>query len=238
MKKITALLILLSFGNVLAQNPQLFNNTWYLQKVVVASEDYYSSSDAGYPEIFFTQDSEDVLNIYHPECGDLAWYGIEYSGIDSFTSFGIWGGLPGGCMTLPQMEFSAKHYSIYSDTNSVNPISYSLNGAAGQWSLIITNAEGNQAFYRDSELSTNSFQKNIFVLYPNPVHDILTLSELHQQDIIDIRLYDLSGRIIPVNKTINWNNPTLEVSDLSNGLYYINVLFKDGITATQKFIKI
>ena len=219
----------------IAQNPLLFNNTWYLKRVVVVSNDFFSSTTNGYPQISFIQDLNDEMHLNHPECSDLAWYGIQHIGTDSFSSLGYWGGLPGGCMTLPQMEFYAKHHEIYNVANS--PITYDITNESGQWSLIITNVIGDKAYYGNEQLDNNSFKKNIFSVYPNPTHDLLIFNDLNKFDIVEIKLYEISGKIIPASNNMNWSTHTLDVSNLSSGIYYLSAYFKDGSISNQKFIK-
>jgi hypothetical protein len=235
MKKIVTLSMLFFFFYGVAQDPLLFNNSWYLKRVVVASNEYFSSATNGYPQISFVQDPNDEMHLYHPECNDLAWYEIQHIGTDSFVSLGFSGGLPGGCMTLPQMEYSQKHHAIYNVTNS--PMTYTLTNDSGQWSLVITNVIGDKAYYGDAQLNNNSFKKNIFSIYPNPTHDLLKFNDLNKFDIVEIKLYEISGKIIPTNNNLNWSIHTLDVSNLSSGIYYLSAYFKDGAISNQKFIK-
>ena len=218
-----------------AQNPLLFNNSWYLKRVVVASNDFFSSAINGNPQISFIQDPNSEMHLYHPECSDLAWYEIQHIDSDSFASLGFSGGLPGGCMTLPQMEYSQKHHAIYNVTNS--PITYALTNDSGQWSLVKTNVIGDKAYYGDAQLNNNSFKKNILSIYPNPTHDLIVFTDLNKFEIFEIKLYEMSGKIIPINNELNWINHSLDVSKLSTGIYCISTQFKDGSISNQKFIK-
>ena len=69
-------------------------------------------------------------------------------------------------------------------------------------------------------------------IYPNPVQDVLHL-ELDGMQAKRIELYDLSGRMLH-----SWNTgqKTIDVSNLSNGLYYVRFVNAAG-SISKKFIK-
>ena len=75
----------------------------------------------------------------------------------------------------------------------------------------------------ESELNTIS-------VYPNPASDVLHIKG-YQSASIDITIYDSMGRTI-LDKTI-LNNETLNVSELSNGIYTIKI----NNELTSKFVK-
>ena len=76
---------------------------------------------------------------------------------------------------------------------------------------------------------------NNLKLYPNPVHNSLTV-ELPTE--IPWRLYsivDISGRSI-ATKTITEKLLSIDVSSLNKGIYFIRVLSKDGKMGIGKFV--
>lgn len=76
----------------------------------------------------------------------------------------------------------------------------------------------------------NTFTKASLKLYPNPAQDILNISL--QENIENVEIYDISGRMMKVMKDINKKTVSLNVSDLIRGEYIIRV---NGISS--KFIK-
>lgn len=84
--------------------------------------------------------------------------------------------------------------------------------------------------------STQSFFANNFSIYPNPANNILNLSVKNGLSVNEITMVDINGRTV---KTINNAfDPEMEinVSDLTSGVYMINVKTYEGI-ATSKFVK-
>lgn len=90
-------------------------------------------------------------------------------------------------------------------------------------------------------ITEQSFAEDINI-YPNPVTGILTFDlKSNKQQKFDIEIYNTSGQLIlqkefNVNKTITTGINTINVADLSNGIYFIKVITDEKII-TQKFIK-
>ncbi len=69
-----------------------------------------------------------------------------------------------------------------------------------------------------------------FAVYPNPSNDIIQITA--QKEIKTITLFDITGVAV---KTLQ-NETTINVSEMSNGIYLLQVTDKDGNTGTQKII--
>jgi uncharacterized repeat protein (TIGR01451 family) len=80
-------------------------------------------------------------------------------------------------------------------------------------------------------LSTNSFEKASFVVYPNPGSDIVTLNTT--EAIKTIAVYDLKGQKLEVACTSN----QLNVSQLATGVYIIAITDSTNTTSQIKFVK-
>lgn len=81
-------------------------------------------------------------------------------------------------------------------------------------------------------LSNEQFFTENFNLYPNPTSDVLNISSKNGLEMKEIKITDLSGRIV---RTLN-NATTINVSDLSAGTYLIDITTNEG-KASSKFIK-
>lgn len=80
--------------------------------------------------------------------------------------------------------------------------------------------------------SSQQFFTENFNLYPNPTSDVLNISSKNGLEMKEIKITDLSGRIV---RTLN-NASTINVSDLSAGTYLIDITTNEG-KASSKFIK-
>lgn len=85
-------------------------------------------------------------------------------------------------------------------------------------------------------LSNDEFFSSKFNTYPNPAKDVVTINSSDNIAINSISVVDINGRTV---KSLDLNNVTetqLNVSDLTSGVYFINVNSVDG-KAVKKFIK-
>lgn len=73
--------------------------------------------------------------------------------------------------------------------------------------------------------------RDIFRLYPNPSKSLLTIES--QEDIIALSISDILGKTV---LSLQSPRETIDVSDLTKGIYLLQIQVKDGF-ATKKFIK-
>ncbi len=84
----------------------------------------------------------------------------------------------------------------------------------------------------DEALSAESFDDNSFVVYPNPVGNLVSISNTNGVAINAIRITDLNGRTIQSQNSAE----SIDVSQLVPGMYFINIIHEGG-TFTKKIIK-
>ena len=69
-----------------------------------------------------------------------------------------------------------------------------------------------------------------FKLYPNPVRNILNIQ---LEEILEkVEVYSILGR-----KVLDGNTSTINVSNLSSGMYLLKVYTQDGKVGVKRFIK-
>jgi hypothetical protein len=85
----------------------------------------------------------------------------------------------------------------------------------------------------DRTLSTDNFFKNNFSVYPNPVKDVLNISNLNAAENTKISISDINGRIV---KEINSSLNSVSISELNAGVYFLKINTLDGV-GTTKIIK-
>jgi len=84
----------------------------------------------------------------------------------------------------------------------------------------------------NASLSTTEFSQDQFLIKNNPVSDKIQIVTFNDLPVIQLNLYDLSGKLI---KTIS-NSAFLDVSELNSGLYLLNIHSELG-QMTKKIIK-
>jgi hypothetical protein len=85
-----------------------------------------------------------------------------------------------------------------------------------------------------ASVSIQELAQNTFSFFPNPTNNVLNIKS--ENAIEQLSITDMSGRTI---KTINSNNTkqtSIDVADLTSGIYFIQV-FSNGVPQVQKFIK-
>ena len=71
-----------------------------------------------------------------------------------------------------------------------------------------------------------------FNMYPNPVSDVLNISSVNGQNVNEVTITDLTGKVISTQKDLS----SINVSNLSSGTYLITITTPEG-KSTSKFIK-
>lgn len=85
-----------------------------------------------------------------------------------------------------------------------------------------------------SVLAVDDFEvTNEMKIYPNPIKDILNFS--FDAAITTVSIYNLLGQEVIV-KSLNANEGTIDVSNLSSGTYFVKV-YADNLVRTLKVIK-
>ena len=121
------------------------------------------------------------------------------------------------------------HYqaSLTTGTNQLGGVDF----FAGEFS----GSGENPGFYIDdisfiqNPVGISEFRKSDFIIYPNPVKDRINI--LTNTNINTISIIDVNGKIV-----FKGNNPSIDISNLNNGLYFVKIETAQGIT-NEKFIK-
>ena len=72
-------------------------------------------------------------------------------------------------------------------------------------------------------------------VFPNPATSELTVSiNPEQKPVAEIRLFDVTGRAVTALENLNVYSKNINVNDLTNGIYFVNLKLTDGTSATQK----
>ncbi|WP_333808863.1 T9SS-dependent choice-of-anchor J family protein [Flavobacterium sp.] len=92
---------------------------------------------------------------------------------------------------------------------------------------------GIDTFSVDRPLSSDTFFKNNFSIYPNPVNNVLNISLKNEMTINSLSITDLNGRVVV---SINSSSTSIDVSNLSSGVYFVSIETNEG-KGTSKFVK-
>jgi hypothetical protein len=222
-----------------AQDPQLFQNTWYLHELVVDGISNIPPINVEIPFIpaqFYENGILDTGMCENTGSGDL-----EYIGIDEFLVLEMVF-LQGECYeNIPfNQDFSNLYQNFWSPLVGSGTITYDIT-EEGTLSLTITSPNGDYAVYKDVVLlSIDSFLSNYkFMIYPNPVIEILNVKKLNNTiNGVFFSIHDLQGKLMKFESIEEINtNISLNVNHLKSGLYFLTISKKNGEKQTLKFIK-
>ena len=74
-------------------------------------------------------------------------------------------------------------------------------------------------------------------IYPNPATNYVWINSAQTDKTLEVRLYDLTGKAIPVTSDSDQGKTRLDVSRLQKGVYILHVRLSDGAMQTHKLIK-
>lgn len=78
-------------------------------------------------------------------------------------------------------------------------------------------------------------QNKELLVYPNPVSEVLHIDNLENVDYIQVN--DILCQTVYINSNVKESNFTINISELSKGVYILNVILTDSSFKTFKFIK-
>ena len=231
MKNILLILtVLLTSFNSLAQDPQLFENDWYLQKVVIDDEDFFPPNNSDEPITGTITFMEQYGMVGITFC-DSASPEIEYNPngflLEEDPIF-----LVGLCFLFENMTFSSNYFSVFY-TNShiaINPFNYIFTTENDHIVLTVINADGNKAIFINELLSNQDIVNRAITVFPNPVKNVLQIST--QSNINNIEVYDVMGKQLLEAQDVS----EVDVSTLTPGLLFVKIETDKGVVV-KKVVK-
>jgi len=84
------------------------------------------------------------------------------------------------------------------------------------------------------EGSNKLFINSDLLVYPNPASNTLTINS--ESNLLNLTIYDLTGRIVYSEEVLNQNKLTVDISGLTDGMYLLKAETEQG-TISRKMIK-
>ena len=230
------MVLLCTTSGVFAQDPQLFDTTWYVTSIDLDGNKYptppISPINSDLTHVTFLENTKEFFATF---CDGMG--GPTYVATDtSFELSGSYVFLIGTCETKQESIFQPKYFNVFLDDvgNFLNPFAYEFTTNGSEILLSITNSEGNTAYYSNQPLSTPDFQSQSIQLYPNPVLDNLNIAS--EVPIRSIHVYDIQGREVYATQ-FQPGNPTINTEALKAGVYFLKAENDTGQQFTAKFVK-
>ncbi len=229
MKTIAIFLFLATTHFCFAQAPELLDNDWYLQNVIIDGNDNPPPSNDEVNEVIaeFFVDSFGTL-----VCNNLVGL-VAYNNQNfNFTKPLEQTLLP--CNMQVNQDFEVLYFSFYY-SNQTEPFSYLITTEGnGSKTLTVTSASGDEAVYGNEMLSNADISKQLFSIYPNPAKEKLFI-QLENGGDFKIKVYGLDGKLLLSESGLN--KKTVAIETLSPGVYFALLETETGQVETKKFIK-
>ncbi|SFE90686.1 Por secretion system C-terminal sorting domain-containing protein [Chitinophaga sp. CF118] len=129
-----------------------------------------------------------------------------------------------------------QNWTTISHNVTVNAGTYNVGiyAQAGGWNFNwIRITKIGAARIANAENTVNALAEESLLLYPNPVHDLLTIKAGFDLTNVKAKITDAAGRVVLTPKV---NGGKVDVSRLSEGLYWFTII-KDGKKHTASFVK-
>ena len=127
----------------------------------------------------------------------------------------------------------------YDNSSAITAFAYDCDGRVKQKSVndfskkILTEFE-----YFDYPCNDVSIVANTINVYPNPTQNVLNIEANEDQHITKIEILNLQGVLLKTFITEDcYTSNTLNINDLTNGIYITKVTFDNGKQATKRFFK-
>lgn len=128
-----------------------------------------------------------------------------------------------------QVRYFINNQPVYSLDNFTNR---NINGFN-----MLHNNFGADAYYDNIKINggalrTETINAAKFAIYPNPAEDYIHIQSGTNSKVTGTTIYTATGRLV-----LHSNEPQINVSELTAGIYFIKVYTADGQSITKKFIK-
>lgn len=141
-------------------------------------------------------------------------------------------------------------HQVYTDTYSAGTINYDTDAhywyKAGTHYIIASSIDFTSdlqniqycQYYLSSNLGVDEESFDNFTLYPNPATDVLTLKSDNTELIESVTVFDLTGKVMPVEITQTpFGDTKLNLNELRSGTYLVQLRLNNGVVSTAKFDK-
>jgi len=230
MKQLYILLTIIIFQSSLAQDSRLFENDWYLYEVMSTDlGTHYDVSSINPPIDPYLRISENFQFNGEGACNT-------YSGAYEFI---------GGELNTISFNATANDCGIQQHNSFENEYFGFIGG--GYWYTItqdntgvvltLENAIFGYAIFKSYPLSTSDFPKTKFQLYPNPAIDELFVSITNPRENLKIKIFNIEGKLLSTQNLAFETQTSIDVSQLTNGIYFLNIENENGAVEMKKFIK-
>lgn len=242
MRKILVFTVIVFTGLLLrAQQEDLVNNTWYLQKVIINDVEFIQP---------FNAESTDIITAYFADNKIYTHAMCNWIESDTFTGISNTEISTDGfamslveCSMSENTNFENAYFGVFFNVSNIDetfsPFNYTIEDENTHKKLIVTNIEGSQAIYISVNLSVEDIgvmQGNVQI-YPNPTQGYLYVKTEGFTGSLTLKMINWSGQEILQQDIVN-KNSKIDITGLEKGEYICLIMNdKKEIMKSEKIIK-
>lgn len=127
-------------------------------------------------------------------------------------------------------------YGLYSGADVLNNGNLVLAGNNVEGTTNITHLGSSVIVFQNDgmAITENICDIRPYSLYPNPSRDKINIRMSPDVSCESVDVYGLDGRLC---HTQNFNLQTIDISELTNGVYVMHIMMDDGVTYTERIVK-
>lgn len=92
-------------------------------------------------------------------------------------------------------------------------------------------------YSEDCILGVSENNASIFSIHPNPAKNELFLSSKSTRGNLKVKIHNIEGKVISIQELELKNQNSIDITQLSIGMYFLNIEDENGNTEVKKFIK-
>jgi hypothetical protein len=166
---------------------------------------------------FITEETRIKLNV---EASEIGTYKFDFTNMDNFDK-------------NVSVSLLDKFTNKTTDVKTNTAYTFEMGAGENQWGKnrfeLILNGKATSVL--NNNLNNNNLNK--LVVYPNPANEVLNISVSNGAEVNNVNIYNVSGKLVNTAKVAA---NQINISDLNNGVYFIEILTENG-KLTTKFVK-
>ena len=222
MKHIYIVLLLVSINLVSAQDLRIYENTWYLKKIVSNGIDYLPPTNTNVSSIRLTfgqQENSINTNVCNSMFGNVVFG-------NDLTSFSLPNGLGstlGTCSLSSDANYEVKYLFFFIGNIPNYNFTYTIDSSPTEKILTINSASNEKAIYSSKNLSTIDFKELDFKAYYqlSSVSLVLELDNQNSKSAI-VEVFDSLGKKL-LSKSFYTSQTKIITENFPSGIYFIKI---------------
>lgn len=219
---------------ILAQDLRLFENTWYLTKIVSNGIDYYPPAITRVSSVSLTfgkQNNTIDTNFCNSFFGNVVFGNNQ----TDFTLTYLAGTLI-MCNLQSDGEYENLYHYFFRENSSNNIFTYTINENQALKTLTINSFSNQKAIYTNQNLSTIDYEELDFNVYSDASSKFLVVELKNTNtNYLSLELFDASGKKLK-SKSFYSNEFKISTEDLAIGVYIVKIKSENQV-GLKKFVK-